>query len=160
MSILAHKESNPETPGGTFLSAILFQENNGRDGLDIVEVRDHHFHVIWSSLGNLKSLGVVSPRNLEHIISKEDQHFTFWGCNPHDCGGISGRYISEIFQISSKNMTILDVRQCASGDGSAESLSAKICATNLNNSAASLSPATEAVVTNQIRSKIVGSIEF
>jgi hypothetical protein len=101
--------------------------------------------------------GVVSPRNLEYVVSKEGEYFTFWGCYPHDCGGVSGTYIFDIFDVLNRSMLVLDVRQCASGGASLDSSRVRMCVTNLINEDEQISLAIQTVVSQQIRSNIEGA---
>jgi hypothetical protein len=155
--VLVHKESHPTAPGLAYLSAILCRLQDERDVLLIVEVQNHHFKEVWSSLKIVKSLGVVSPRNLDFISSKEGEYFAFWGCNPHDCGGISGTYKFEIFSASDKSMLVLDVRQCASGGAPSNPARVRMCVTNLVDENAQIPLAAQHVLSKQIRLEIKGA---
>ena len=155
--VLAHKESRPITHRGKYLSAVLCQLRDKRSALLIIEVRDHRVREVWSSLKVVKSLGVVSPRNLELIGSGEGEFFTLWGCNPHDCGGTAGTYQFEIFNVANKNMLVLDVRQCVSGRATSDSAQVRMCVTNLIDEDAEMSLATQNMVSQKIRSDIKGA---
>jgi hypothetical protein len=164
IQVLVHKESHPATSGNAYVSAILCRVNNRRIVLLVAEVRDHHFRELWSFLNAVNSPDVVSPRNLEYVVSKEGEYFPFWGCYPHDCCGVSGTYIFDIFDVSNRSMLVLDVRRCTSGGASSDPAKVRMCVTNLIDENAQISLATQTVVSKQIRSNIAGAqdalIEF
>ncbi len=157
VQVLAHKESRPPTSGKAHVSAILCGAKSRGIVLLIAEVRDHHFRKVWSSLNAVKTPGVISPRNLEYVTAKEGEYFTFWGCNPHDCGGVSGTYIFDVFDISKRSMLVLDVRRCASTGVPSNPARVRMCVTNLIDENAQIPPSIQNVVSKQIRSDIEGA---
>ncbi len=158
--VLVHKESHQSTSKKTYVSAILCRMSDGINVLLIAEMRHHHFRELWSSLSTVKSLGVVSPRNLEYVITKEGEYFTFWGCSPHDCGGISGTYTFEIFDASNRSMQVLDVRLCTIENTSSDPSRVRMCVTNLIDEDGQISAATRIVINKQIQSNIAGAADI
>lgn len=163
-TVVSHQESVPLTAEEPLYSAVFYRLQSGKDALIIVKIKDNRFSTVWSSTIKKVPLGVISPDNLQHISSKLDQYFTFWGCKPHDCGGVSGAYTFEVFQISRSNMAVLDVRECASKVKPTTSSNVNICVSNLHDGDSILSPDAQTILASRIRSVIPGagdaSIEF
>jgi hypothetical protein len=154
VQVLTHKESHPSTPGKAYVSAILCRARDGKNVLLIAEIQGHHFRELWSSLTMVKPLGVVSPSNLDYTVSNEGEFLTFWGCNPHDCGGLSGTYTYEVFDVSHANMRVFDVRRCTSGGASSDASKARVCVTNLVDDNSPIPLATQTVISKLIRSNM------
>jgi len=91
----------------------------------------NNIHKVSLTSGAEDLPGVISGNNLDYVAENGDQFFVFWGCHPHDCGGMSGAYTFDVFQISSHKMMVFDVRQCDIPSGTEGQPKAKMCVTNV-----------------------------
>jgi len=151
IEIVTQRQSRTTIADTHTFVALLCRTQDEKNLLLVIRSDGDNFQLVWSST---RSLGVITPKRLQLRTVGNVQFFTLLGCNPHDCGGASGSYTAEVFQVSDARMNRFEIWGCESSQHLAVQ---SFCVSSADERQPRIPSLTKAVIEELIHDQIAGA---